>query len=138
MPITPEPLSGERSLADIRVGPPPPIDDAWKDEAVESLMRELRRQLRQIENSKPTASFDDAPLRSCDVQSLVRIERTLTHLFEVHEQRALSQDKDAATRHDDALRQLGQRIDRLIAAAETGAAETKSGEPDDEGAEPPS
>ena len=136
MPITPEP--GERLLADIRVGPPPPIDDAWKDEVVESLMRELRRQLRQIENSKPTASFADAPLRSCDVQSLVRIERTLTHLFEVHEQRALSQDKDAATRHDDALRQLGQRIDRLIAAAEAKAAETGTGGLDVGGGKPPS
>ena len=94
--------------------------------------------VRQIENSKPTASFDEAPLRSCDVQSLVRIERTLTHLFEVHEQRALSQDKDAATRHDDALRQLGQRIDRLIAAAEAKAAETGTDMPDDGGGESPS
>jgi hypothetical protein len=135
MPTIPEPQVGERSLAAIRTNVPPPIDEAWKDETVETLMRELRRQLRQIENCPPTPDANEASIRNANVQTLVKIERTLTHLFDVHEQRALRHDKEAAASHDDALHKLEERVDRLIAAADAQALEKKSDGVDGSGSE---
>ena len=118
MPKTPTENLGEPPLADIRVGAPEAIDDDWKDDLVERLLRELKRQLIQLENTKPTPETDQANIRAQNMQSLARMERTLERLLQLHEQLALKHDTKAAKRNDDALRELECRIDRLIAAAE--------------------
>jgi hypothetical protein len=118
MPKTPTETLGEPSLAGIRVGAPEVIDDDWKDDVVERLLRELKRQLIQLENTKPTTGTDEAPIRANNVQSLARIERTLTRLLQLHEQRELRHETKVAAENGDALRELERRIDRLIAAAE--------------------
>ncbi len=113
MPMTP---SAERPLEEIRARSPAPIDDTWKDEFVESLLRELRRQLQQLQNAAPTAESDQAGIRALNVATLARIERSLDRLTKMHEARALKRDLTMAAKNDDARAALERRLDELLEA----------------------
>jgi hypothetical protein len=108
----------EPTLAQMRAGPPEPIDDNWKDDIVERLLRELKRQLCQLENTKPTQEIDQAAIRQANVATLASIERTLEKLLHLHQQMALAQETKKATKHDDAIAALERRLDKLLAAPE--------------------
>jgi len=112
MPLAPE---ESRALADIRVRAPDPIDNKWKDEFVESLLRELRRQLHQLENAPPAPHGDEAGIRSHNMQTLARIERSLDRLIRMHETRNLKQGQTKGHSDDDARAALECRLDKLAA-----------------------
>lgn len=113
MPLAPK---EPRALEEIRVHAPAPIDDKWKDEFVESLLRELRRQLHQLENAPPAPHGDEASIRSHNVQTLARIERSLDRLIRMHENRYLKQGQTKGLSDDDARAALERRLDKLAAA----------------------
>ena len=119
MPNTPNlPVGVERTLDQMRAGEPEVIDEAWKDDIVQRLLRELKRQLCQLENTKPTPEIDQANLRIVNVRALASMERTLDRLFRMDEQRELKRETKVAAKNDNALAALERRIDQLAAAAE--------------------
>jgi hypothetical protein len=117
MTTTPQTGCGERSLETIRANAPAPIDETWKDEFVESLLRELRRQLQQLQNSPPAPHAEDAGVRAANVQALARIQRSLDRLLKMQEQRALARDKKGAIADADQRAALERDIDSIVAAA---------------------
>lgn len=121
MPMIP---SAEREAS--RLGARPPIDDTWKDEFVDSLLRELRRQLQQLENTQATTHAEDAGIRAQNVQAIARIERSLDRLLKIQEDRALKRDLKVATNNDDARAALERRLDQLLEAARANGAPERS------------
>jgi len=120
MPSTPNhPVGVELALDQRRAGAPEVIDDAWKDDIVQRLLRELKRQLCQLENTKPTPEIDQANIRIVNVRAIVAMERTLDKLFRMDEQRELKRETKVAAKNDNALAELERRIDQLAAAART-------------------
>ena len=118
MPLTPNLLVGaEPTFDELRVGEPEVIDEAWKDDIVQRLLRELKRQLCQLENTKPTTEIDQANIRIVNVRALAAMERTLNQLIRQDEQRALKRETKVAAKNDNALAALERRIDQLAAAA---------------------
>ena len=118
MPKTPNLSVGvEPTLDQIRVGAPEVIDEAWKDDIVQRLLRELKRQLCQLENTKPTPEIDQANIRIVNVRAITAMERTLDRLFRMDEQRELKRETKVAAKNDNALAALERRIDQLAAAA---------------------
>ena len=118
MPSTPNlPVGVERTLDQIRVGAPEVIDEAWKDDIVQRLLRELKRQLCQLENTKPTPEIDQANIRIVNVRAITAMERTLDRLLRMDEQRELKRETKVAAKNDNALAALERRIDQLAAAA---------------------
>lgn len=113
---------------DARVRLPVPIDDSWKDEFVESLLRELRRQLHQLQNTEATPHADQAGIRAQNVQTLARIERSLDRLLKIQEDRALKRDLKAAATNGDARAALERRLDQLLEAARAKDASGQSDE----------
>jgi hypothetical protein len=95
-----------------------PLDSKWKEEFVESLLRELRRQLQQLQNAAPTAEPDQAGIRAQNVATLARIERSLDRLMKMQEAQALKRDITMAANNDNAKETLQRRMDQLLAAAE--------------------
>jgi hypothetical protein len=121
MPLTPPPCAdGERPLAEMRVGAPEVIDEAWKDDIVQRLLRELKRQLCQLENTKPTTEIDQANIRVVNVRALAAMERTLDRLLRMDEQRELKRETKVAAKNDGALAELQRRINQLIAGRDAG------------------
>ena len=113
MPMTPNRERSEESRARA------PIDTKWKEEFVESLLRELRRQLQQLQNAAPTAEPDQAGIRAQNVATLARIERSLDRLTKMHEAQTLKRDLTMAAKDDDAHAALERRLDELLVAART-------------------
>ena len=121
MPSTPTVRAwGEPTLADMRAPgvPAEAIDETWKDDIVERLLRELKRQLSQLEDTKPTPEIDQSKIRAENVRALASIERTLARLLRIQEQRALDREKKVAARNDDARAALERRLDEQLAAME--------------------
>ncbi|MGA7675123.1 MAG: hypothetical protein WCA78_08770 [Rhizomicrobium sp.] len=102
----------------MRAGAPEVVDEDWKDDLVIRLLRELKRQLIQLENTKPTTEIDQANIRIVNVRALASMERTLDRLIRQDEQRALKRETKVATQNDDAYAELERRIDHLVAAAD--------------------
>ncbi len=119
MPLTP-PLcaDGEPMLDEMRAGAPEVIDETWKDDIVKRLLLQLKRQLCQLENTKPTTEIDQANIRATNVKTLASIERTLERLLQMEQQRALARETKVAAKNDDARAALERRLDQLLAAAE--------------------
>jgi len=113
MPMTPNRERSEESRARA------PIDTKWKEEFVESLLRELRRQLQQLQNAAPTAEPDQAGIRAQNVATLARIERSLERLTKMQEAQTLKRDLTMAAKNDDAHAALERRLDELLVAART-------------------
>ncbi|MDE2134254.1 MAG: hypothetical protein KGM97_08945 [Alphaproteobacteria bacterium] len=126
MPRTPPPpADGQPPLAEMRALPPEVIDEEWKDEIVNRLLRELKRQLCQLENALPTPEIDQAKIRAANVATLASIERTLERLLQLEQQRAQARETKVAAKNDDALAALERRIDRIAAAVATPRAAEK-------------
>ena len=120
MPNTPNlPVGVERTLDQMRAGEPEVIDEAWKDDLVQRMLRELKRQLCQLENSKPTPEIDQANIRMVNVRALASMQRMLDRLIRQDEQRSLKRETRVAAKNDDALAELKRRLDQLLAASET-------------------
>jgi hypothetical protein len=129
MPRTPTLLVGDEPTLDARrSGPREAVDDDWKDDLVIRLLRELKRQLIQLENTKPTPEIDQANIRIVNVRALATMARTLDRLIRQDEQRALKRETKVAAKNDDAYAELERRIDRLVAAAN---APKDSGKPEE-------
>lgn len=111
MPMTPD---RERPPDVIRARAP--IDAKWKEEFVESLLRELRRQLQQLQNAAPTAEPDQAGIRAQNVATLARIERSLDRLMKMQEAQTLKRDITTAANNDNAKETLERRLDQLLEA----------------------
>jgi hypothetical protein len=119
MPLTPNlPVGVEPTFDEMRAGAPEVVDEDWKDDLVIRLLRELKRQLIQLENTKPTTEIDQANIRIVNVRALASMERTLDRLIRQDEQRALKRETKVATQNDDAYAELERRIDHLVAAAD--------------------
>jgi len=117
MPHTPTRRDdGELSLACRRAGEVQVIDENWKDDIVQRLLRELKRQLAQLENTKPTPEIDQANIRAANVKTLASIERTLDRLLLLEEQRVLNRETKVAAKNDDARMALERRLDQRLAA----------------------
>jgi hypothetical protein len=95
-----------------------PIDETWRDDVVNRLLLELKRQLIQLENAQPTPGADEAETRAVNVRTLTNIERTLERLLRLEEQNTRKRETRVAKNDDDALEELERRIDQLAAAAE--------------------
>lgn len=120
MPLTPNLSVGvEPTLDEMRAGEPEVIDEAWKDDIVNRLLLQLKRQLCQLENTKPTTEIDQANIRIVNVRAIASMERTLDRLIRQDEQRALKRETKVAAKNDNALAELERRIDQLAAAAQT-------------------
>ena len=118
MPLTPNlPVGVEPTLNEMRVGAPEVIDEKWKDDIVRRLLLQLKRQLCQLENTKPTTEIDQANIRIVNVRSIASMERTLNRLIQQDEQRALKRETKVAAKNDDARAALERRLDQLLAAA---------------------
>ena len=120
------PVGVERTLDEMRVGGPEVIDDAWKDDIVKRLLLQLKRQLCQLENTKPTPEIGQANIRAANVKTLASIERTLDRLLQMEQQRALARETKVAAKNDNALAELERRIDQLAAAARASSDPEKS------------
>jgi hypothetical protein len=116
MPATPG-NSALRPLAEMRARPPETIDETWKDDVVNRLLLELKRQLFQLENAQPAPGADEAQTRAVNVRTLANIEHTLDRLLRLEEQRTLKRETKVAKNDDDALAELERRLDQLAAAA---------------------
>ena len=119
-------MAPDRAPEEIRARAP--IDDTWKDEFVESLLRELRRQLQQLQNAAPTAEPDQAGIRAQNVATLARIERSLERLTKMQEAQILKRDITKAAQNDDARAALERRLDELLIAARAQVPAAKSDE----------
>lgn len=120
MPRTPALLVGDEPTLDaMRAGPCEAVDDDWKDDLVIRMLRELKRQLIQLENTKPTPEIDQANIRMVNVRALASMQRMLDRLIRQDEQRSLKRETRVAAKNDDAYAELERRINRLVAAAET-------------------
>ena len=129
MPLTPNlPVGVEPMLDEMRVGGPEVIDDAWKDDIVNRLLLELKRQLCQLENTKPTTEIDQANIRIVNVRAIASMTRTLNQLIQQDEQRALKRETKMAAQDDKAFAELERRIDQLVAAANANNSSAKSEE----------
>ncbi|HEY0282975.1 MAG TPA: hypothetical protein VGC27_10180 [Rhizomicrobium sp.] len=118
MPLTPNlPVGVEPTLDELRAGAPEVIDETWKDDIVNRLLLQLKRQLCQLENTKPTTEIDQANIRATNVKTLASIERTLDRLLQMEQQRALARETKVAAKNDGALAKLERRINLLIAAS---------------------
>ena len=74
------------------------IDNQWMDDMVDRLFVELKRELSQLENAKPTT---DATERAQNARTLDSLQRTLERLNRMKVQRAAHSDpaeKPAETR----------------------------------------
>ena len=117
MPKTPTSLVGvELTLDQKRAGEPEVIDEAWKDDLVQRMLRELKRQLCQLENSKPTPEIDQANIRIVNVRALAAMERTLDRLLRMDEQRKLKCETTMAAKDDDTYAEIERRLDQRLAA----------------------
>jgi hypothetical protein len=127
MPLTPNlPVGVEPTLDEMRAGEPEVIDEAWKDDIVNRLLLQLKRQLCQLENTKPTTEIDQANIRIVNVRAIASMERTLNRLIQQDEQRALKRETKVAAKNDNALAELERRIDQLAAAARASSDPEKS------------
>lgn len=127
MPLTPNlPVGVEPTLDEMRAGAVEVIDEAWKDDIVNRLLLQLKRQLCQLENTKPTTEIDQANIRIVNVRALASMERTLNRLIQQDEQRALKRETKVAAKNDNALAELERRIDQLAAAARASSDPEKS------------
>jgi hypothetical protein len=122
MPMTPNRERTEQSRTRV------PIDNKWKEEFVESLLRELRRQLQQLQNAAPTAEPDQAGIRAQNVATLARIERSLDRLMKMQEAQTLKRDITTAASNDNARETLERRLDQLLIAARAQVPAEKSDE----------
>jgi hypothetical protein len=120
------PVGVEPTLAEMRVGGPEVIDEAWKDDIVNRLLLELKRQLCQLENTKPTTEIDQANIRIVNVRALAAMERTLNRLIQQDEQRALKRETKVAAKNDGARAALERKLDQLLAAERALPAPEKS------------
>ena len=127
MLLTPNlPVGVEPTLGEMRAGAVEVIDEAWKDDIVNRLLLQLKRQLCQLENTKPTTEIDQANIRIVNVRALASMERTLNRLIQQDEQRALKRETKVAAKNDNALAELERRIDQLAAAARASSDPEKS------------
>jgi len=127
MPNTPNlPVGVERTLDQMRAGEPEVIDEAWKDDIVQRLLRELKRQLCQLENTKPTPEIDQANIRIVNVRAIASMERTLDRLIRQDEQRALKRETNGAAKDDDTYAEIERRLDQRLAANGTKPVSEKS------------
>lgn len=92
------------------------ITEPWKDDMVHRLLLELKRQLCQLENTTATPGVDEAPIRERNMRTLANIERTLTRLLTLEEQRTLKRETRMATKDDDVRAALKRRLDEQLAA----------------------
>ena len=122
MPMIPSGKRSEESRARA------PINAKWKEEFVESLLRELRRQLQQLQNAAPTAEPDQAGIRAQNVATLARIERSLDRLMKMQEAQTLKRDITTAASNDNARETLERRLDQLLIAARAQVPAEKSDE----------
>jgi hypothetical protein len=122
------PVGVEPTLAEMRVGGPEVIDEAWKDDIVNRLLLQLKRQLCQLENTKPTTEIDQANIRIVNVRAIASMTRTLNQLIQQDEQRALKRETKVAAQDDKAFAELERRIDQLVAAANANNSSAKSEE----------
>ena len=118
MPSAPTRLVGDEPTLDaMRAGPREAVDDDLKDDLVIRLLRELKRQLIQLENTKPTPEIDQANIRAVNVKTLASIERSLERLLHIEQQRELRRETKVAAKNDDARAALERRLDQLLIAA---------------------
>jgi len=118
MARTPAPCEdGELTLDGARFRLCEVIDEAWKEDMVNRLLLQLKRQLCQLENTKPTPEIDQANIRIVNVRAIASMERTLNRLIKQQEQQALERETKVAAKNDNALAELERRIDQLAAAA---------------------
>ena len=121
-----EPTLGEPTLDEMRARPPEEIDEEWKDDIVNRLLRELKRQLSQLENTKPTTGIDQHNIRNANMSTLAAIERTLERMLRIEQQRELARETRMTLVNDGARAALERRLDQLLAATQALPAPEKS------------
>jgi hypothetical protein len=91
-----EPVSrladGPLTVAELRAEgiAPHDIDNEWMDDMTKRLFKELKRELSQLENAKPTATNDkeDAAARALNARTLDSLQKTLERMNRMEAQRA--------------------------------------------------
>lgn len=92
---------------------PEDVTPEWMDLMVKRLLRELDRQLHQIEKSGVTS---DANERAANARTLASLERALERLTRLEAERAARRETKVARSDDEARAALERRLDQLLAA----------------------
>ncbi|MDE2182879.1 MAG: hypothetical protein KGJ78_07650 [Alphaproteobacteria bacterium] len=95
---------------------PEDIDEKWLDDMVKRLFRELKRELSQMESSRPATGIDQAHLRAANARALASLERTLERLACLERQRVLIRETKVMLNHVNARQALECRLDQRLAA----------------------
>jgi hypothetical protein len=110
---------GALSLVDLRSRgvTPTDIDPIWMDDMTNRLFTELKRELSQLENSKPRIEHDkrDASVRALNARTLDSLQRTLERLTKMEAQRADRRAREGALSPDEARNKLEPHILEIVA-----------------------
>jgi len=90
------------------------IDSQWLDDMVTRLLKELNRQMCQLENLKQGTAT--GPERAANARTLDSLERTLERLARMEREREALRQKKVAKKNDEAREALIRRLDQLLAA----------------------
>ena len=94
---------------------PEDVTPEWMDLMVKRLLRELDRQLNQIEKSGVPA---DASERAANARTLASLERALERLTRLENERAGRRERKVAMSDDDARAEFQRRLDALAAGSQ--------------------
>ncbi len=128
---TSSPLAdGALSLAELRARgvKPQDIDSDWMDQMANRLFVELKRELSQLENSKPRTEHDkaDASVRALNARTLDSLQRTLERLNRMEAQRAARRAASGTLKPSEARARLRSRIVEIVARLEARSAPDES------------
>ena len=117
---TSSPLAdGALSLAELRAQgvTPQDIDPEWMNQMTNRLFAELKRELSQLENSKPRAEYDqkDASVRALNARTLDSLQRTLERLTRMEAQRADRRSRYPEISAEEARDKLEPHILEIVA-----------------------
>ncbi|MDE2074955.1 MAG: hypothetical protein KGJ81_16105 [Alphaproteobacteria bacterium] len=94
---------------------PEDVTPEWMDLMVKRLLRELDRQLNQIEKSGVPA---DASERAANARTLASRERALERLTRLENERVSRRERKVAMSDDDARAEFQRRLDALAAGSQ--------------------
>jgi len=117
---TSSPLAdGALSLADLRAlgVKPQDIDSEWMDDMTKRIFTELKRELSQLENSKPKTEHEkqDAATRALNARTLDSLQRTLERLNRMEAQRNARHSGTSKLKPADVRANIGRRVLEIIA-----------------------
>ena len=116
---------GALSLAELRAHgvKPQDIDSDWMDEMVNRLFSELKRELSQLENSKPKTAHEkqDATVRATNARTLDSLQRTLERLNRMEADRATRSAAKGSISGAEARKRLEPRILEIVARIQSRA-----------------